>query len=636
MSLNLQHIPCPAGKKCTAFKCIFGHDSDQPQTSSSELSTPKPQESSLKEEDQEGPRKRVKLDQRPSPNAHLTPELGSDSLKRDSRQAHSGPASKLQTAAKPISPPPLRRAAATADRPSPSSQASSASAPAAPSGKRPGASGSATPKPASTQKPESLNPRLLRPAPASHDIRLRLLKLLHTEYARLDTELRKDANENESKLVLSDQELIKRALDEEQKIAVGKAAVYSSVMKHRIMHYRRLSTADWKSEREKEMPSGSKRARDTADGPVKLHTDLSPAEEVKLLQQFVTPIDGLSAHGYVSSVPSEESVTKAKEGQMAGQGWEKCDRCQQRFQVFPGRREGDGALTSGGTCTFHWGKSYVPAKAPGDTKWRAKRYQCCGEDVGESPGCYSRDHHVFKVSSPLTLASILNYAETPENPSIPADRAVSFDCEMGYTVLGLELIRLTVVSWPLGEELLDVLVRPMGEILDLNSRYSGVWPEDLARAKPWPVASESKALKEQSGSGSEDGEVLKKALPIVSSPEAAREIFFSLISPSTPLIGHGLENDLNAVRIVHPTVIDTVLLYPHKAGLPYRHGLKTLMNNHLNVKIQQETGPKVTGHDSAEDARAAGDLVRLKVVQEYKIRTLTGWKVEKGQLVAPP
>lgn len=476
----------------------------------------------------------------------------------------------------------------------------------------------------------------MRQAPVSHHIRLQLLKLLHTEYARLNTELKKDASKHEARLVLSDQELIKRALDEEQKIAVAKAAVYSSVMKHRVMYYRRLTAADWKKEREKETPSGNKRARDdAADGPQKLHTDLTPAEEVKLLQQFITPIESLSQHGYVPAVPSEEVVKKAKEGQVAGQGWEKCDRCQQRFQVFPGRREGDGALTSGGSCTFHWGKAYVPARVPGETKWRDKRYQCCGEDVGDSTGCYSRDHHVFKVSAPGSLASILNFAQTPENPSVPADRAISFDCEMGYTVLGLELIRLTVVSWPLGEKLLDVLVRPMGEILDLNSRYSGVWPEDLARAKPWSADAHLGTRAEQPETGSEDGEVPKMPLPIVSSPEAAREIFFSLISPSTPLIGHGLENDLNSVRIVHPTLIDTILLYPHRKGLPCRYGLKTLMSSHLGIKIQQETGPKVTGHDSAEDARAAGDLVRLKVVQEYKTRLSSGWKVENGRLVAP-
>jgi hypothetical protein len=45
------------------------------------------------------------------------------------------------------------------------------------------------------------------------------------------------------------------------------------------------------------------------------------------------------------------------------------------------------------------------------------------------------------------------------------------------------------------------------------------------------------------------------------SPEVARELLFSLISPDTLLIGHGIENDLNAVRIAHPTIIDTYYRY---------------------------------------------------------------------------
>ncbi len=36
-------------------------------------------------------------------------------------------------------------------------------------------------------------------------------------------------------------------------------------------------------------------------------------------------------------------------------------------------------------------------------------------------------------------------------------------------------------------------------------------------------------------------------MQIVSSPVVARDLLFSLISPDTPLIGHGLENDLNAI-----------------------------------------------------------------------------------------
>lgn len=482
------------------------------------------------------------------------------------------------------------------------------------------------------RKPESLNPRLLKSSPASHETRLKLLKMLHHEYARLNRALEMAAMEaGEPSFVLSPQGLIFRALDEEEATALEKPAVYANVMKNKIMQHKKMNVAQWKELRVKEAP----RPKEQHGGniPKEINTGLTPAQEVELLKRIVTRVDDLSKHGYVSSVPAEDAVESARAGQEAGKGWEKCDRCQQRFQVFPGRRAEDGALVSGGACNFHWGKTYVPEKAPGDTARVPKRYRCCGQEVGDSAGCATHDKHVFKAGDPKRLAAVLNYASTPENPGIPEDRAVCFDCEMGYTVYGMELIRLTATSWPLGEELLDVLVQPIGEILDLNSRYSGVWPDDLANAKPW-VPDDAAPPKSGPRTGTAN-ESNSKDLKIVSSPEVARDLLFSLISPSTPLIGHGLENDLNAVRIVHPTLIDTVLLYPHKLGLPYRHGLKMLMDVHLNKKIQQDTGPKVLGHDSAEDARAAGELVRLKVMNEWKDMQRAGWTLVGGHFWPP-
>lgn len=462
--------------------------------------------------------------------------------------------------------------------------------------------------------------------------------MLFQEFSRLNAELKKDAKDDELKLVYSEQDLIRRALDEEQSTAVEKGAVYANVMKNKVMSYRRMKVSQWKSDRAKETDAAKKKhtGKEVSDKPKVIETGLAAEQEVRLLQRILTPIDKFSNHGYVPIVPSDESIDKARDGVAAAKGWEKCDRCQQRFQVFPGRREEDGALTTNGPCNHHWGKAYVPEKAPGDTSRVPKRYRCCGQEVGESAGCTNHEHHVYKVSDPKRLAAVLNFAETPENMVAPADRGVCFDCEMCYTVYGLELIRLTATAWPTGEELLDVLVHPLGEILDLNSRFSGVWPEDLAQAEPWTADADPRPSKSGAESASEEGELPgRKTHKIVSSPEVARDLLFSLLSRNTPLIGHGLENDLNAVRVVHPTLIDTVLLYPHRAGLPFRQGLKMLMDTQLNRKIQQDVGDKALGHDSAEDARAAGELVRLRVAREWKDMQRAGWRVEDGEFVAP-
>ncbi|KUI62669.1 RNA exonuclease 3 [Cytospora mali] len=477
------------------------------------------------------------------------------------------------------------------------------------------------------RKPEALNPRHLQKAPAAHGIRLQLLKLLHAQFERLNEETSKksskDPNIKKLGLVLSGQELIWMALDREQHLAVHKSAIYSNLLKQDVVRYRKLSVDDWIKERTKATATVQPEKKPADGAAVVINTGLTPDQEVQVLKQrLVTPIDGLAAYGYVPSPPSDDQIIAAKAAVEMSKNWEKCDRCTARFQVFPGRNLETGELASGGKCTHHPGRQYLPDRQKGDTSYVPKRYRCCGQDAGESPGCVKGNHHVWKTSDPKRLATLWNYAAAPANDNPSVAKAVCFDCEMGYTVYGMELIRLTATSWPDGAGLIDVLVQPFGEILDLNSQYSGVWPEDLARGVSWTKG--WKAPEQKPGE--------RKILQKVSSPEVARDLFFSLISPDTILIGHGLENDLNAMRMVHPKLVDTILLYPHKRGLPIRNSLRILMEVHLNRRIQIETGE---GHDSAEDARAAGDLARLKVQKEWSSMKSDGWSFVDGTLREP-
>ncbi|PHH69648.1 hypothetical protein CDD82_7623 [Ophiocordyceps australis] len=637
MSISLKDIPCPAGNKCTAFRCIFGHpDEKEPEPSADKkrrldgLDHGDSETSSTQQD--HGLRKRVKT--RDSTTSPLPSSVHG--------QVDTVPRTKtVKTSITPVSPPSLSRSRAPPNKQgttlaSPSSSAATKTTPPLSTHFN---------KASTRQRPESLNPRLLNSSPASHETRLKLLKMLHHQFSRLNSELAKDANQQDLHLLLSDQDLIIKALDQEQKTALEKAAVYANVMKNKVIQYKRMNAKQWKTERQEQAQAlRSKQGDyDPAGEPKKIETTLTHSQQVQLLQHLLTPIQGLSKHGYVVSVPTTDDISSAQGVMDISKGWEKCDRCRQRFQVFPGRREEDGALTTGGACNFHWGKTYLSQVAPVDRVRVPRRYQCCGQEVGESTGCFTHNHHVFKNTDANRMAAVLNFAETPQNSLIPSDRAVAFDCEMGYTVHGMELIRLTATEWPSGQELLDVLVQPLGEILDLNSRFSGVWPDDMAGAQLWTTSDSDALALSRNKTLSQDGQYHqseaqatgKKQLKKVASTQAARELLFSLIAPSTPLIGHGLENDLNAVRIVHPNLIDTVLLFPHKRGLPSRHGLKALMAQHLNRTIQQETGPQVQGHDSAEDARAAGDLVRLKVVQLWKDLKLAGWNILGDKIVCP-
>lgn len=481
-----------------------------------------------------------------------------------------------------------------------------------------------TSQPNAQQKPESLNPRLIRPAPAAHGVRHKLLTLLHVELTRLNTEVsnRSLKDPDLKALLLTSQELIVMALNTEQKIAQFQAAIYKSVMSKEVMKYKKMDFKIWSEERKQAREKKAPQKPSTLGAPVTISTNLAPAQEIEVLERIVTPITNLGRYGYVSAPPSDEVINKAKEAVAMSKGWEKCDRCQVRFQVFPDRNMETGELAGGGQCTYHPGKAYFPPRPKGDFSQQAKKYSCCNQDVGESVGCAQGQHHVWKTSDPYRLASLWNFVETPPNNSSDVKKAVAFDCEMCYSVYGLELVRVTATSWPDGAVLLDVLVQPKGVVLDLNTKYSGVFPEDLIRGVPW--------TRDWTPAPQEPGE--RKILQKVASPEAARELLFRFINPDTILLGHGLENDLNVMRIVHPKIVDTILLYPHKRGLPVRNSLKALMEQHLNRRIQIDNGE---GHDSAEDARAAGDLARLKVSKEWLSMQLKGWKCVNGMLREP-
>ena len=483
------------------------------------------------------------------------------------------------------------------------------------------------------QPKETLNPRMIAKTPAPHGTRLLLLKKIHDSYKMLNDQLSKQ-KDVQAGLVLSQDELIVMSLDEEEQIALqnGNHDIYRSVIGGRIRAIGKYKLDEWKclvlgKFKQKYLPALESRK------PIKtevssLSTGLSTTEEVALLRHLRTPLQGLEAHGYVTSPPSDADIAAARDGVKAAAGWETCDRCSTRFQVFPGRNE-QGQLTSKGSCRYHWAKIYRPIRQKNDhiTGQQEPSYPCCSGSVGSS-GCTNGGTHVYKVSEAKRMASILQFERTP----LPKDQArsrppVSFDCEMAYTALGMELVRLTAVSWPKGTNLLDVLVRPQGEVLDFNSRFSGVTKDMFSKAVPY--GTEAPRLGD---SGSEDGELESEPLQKVDSPMAARQLLFELLTPDTPLLGHAIDNDLNTCRVIHPFIIDTVLLFPHPRGLPIRYGLKMLTNKYLGRSIQ---AGGALGHDSREDAQATGDLVHFKVGEKWRQMRREGWTLIKGVLNPP-
>ena len=497
--------------------------------------------------------------------------------------------------------------------------------------------------------PEPLNPRPLLSSPASHAVRLKLCNLLHEQYTRLNNSLIAGDHPNKLALLLSPPDIITKVLDEEELTAKSHPSIYTNVLRSRISALKKMLGSEWERHMDHVyLAKQAGAAKHEEDDPKHvIRTGLSAPEEKSFLKYLAADSSVLAQYNYITAAPSQSEFQRASDGIQASHGHEICERCSTRFQVFPGRRPEDGALTTGGHCLYHSGKARQKDRNS------PYIYTCCSEEVGTGAGCTTANSHVFKSINPACLATVLDFVETPKRKKLLTKcyKGIALDCEMGFTTKGFEATRITAVAFPTGDVLIDALVRPQGEILDLNSTYSGVYAADFANAIPLDehITTVSRAYEKavgrigrmstsaMTGGSKEPIHLPKPPLPLCTSIDQARRLLFTHISPATAIIGHGLENDLRALRIIHPIVIDTAILFPKdpspdQVGQPlYRYSLKVLMWQALRRNIQMSR----SGHDSCEDARSAMELVRYYIMSEWKKRREQGWVIEDGKFRDP-
>ena len=88
-------------------------------------------------------------------------------------------------------------------------------------------------------------------------------------------------------------------------------------------------------------------------------------------------------------------------------------------------------------------------------------------------------------------------------------------------------MRITAIDYFTSKTVLDIFIKPIGEIVDFNTRYSGIH-ELTDDFLSW---------------------------------EQLMEKLGEIMDSETILIGHGLENDMNAMRLIHENIIDTSILF---------------------------------------------------------------------------
>lgn len=279
-------------------------------------------------------------------------------------------------------------------------------------------------------------------------------------------------------------------------------------------------------------------------------TKISDQEMYMAVHKLIHSKERLEREGYTVDMPSIDPSVDLNS--------KKCDRCGESFYLS--------TIMAPTSCRFHERKKRFENN---DRYW-----ECCSQVVGESQGCKSSKHHVFKAKTAMELHHLIPFESTPSS-SEAKQRIIGLDCEMGYTSKGMEMIRLTIVDFYTGKTLFDEIVKPSGHVLDLNTNWSGV------------------------------SEIPDQAMTL---KETMNVVLNNLIDEQTIIVGHGLENDLNTMRLVHHNVVDTAVLFPK--SMTKKYALKDLAFQFLDRKIQ--TGE----HSSEEDSLAAIDIIKVKIANQ--------------------
>ncbi|KAI8880262.1 ribonuclease H-like protein [Backusella circina FSU 941] len=192
----------------------------------------------------------------------------------------------------------------------------------------------------------------------------------------------------------------------------------------------------------------------------------------------------------------------------------------------------------------------------------------------------------FPIPAVLDSTSSLEngWVDTLPGANNERTKMVALDCEMCKTANGYAVTRVALIDKE-RNVLINELVKPAEEITDYVTHISGV------------------------------SELLLK--DITTSLADIQKKIMQFLDGDTILVGHGLVNDMKVLKMRHPYIIDTSMIYQHKNGPPYKPSLRDLTTRYLKRTIQvrdedKEPGQE-QGHDPCEDAIASLDLLERKL-----------------------
>lgn len=298
---------------------------------------------------------------------------------------------------------------------------------------------------------------------------------------------------------------------------------------------------------------------------------------LKELDELCISVARLKRHGYVTENIEDEELPEFAD----------CAHCGEKFNISK--------IDSQVKCFFHPGKIQTSTyenlklgKKIYGTQYADWSFSCCKQKKGESRGCQTLNHHVFKLQKAgqlntvkpfKTIQKLRSELRIDQNSKLQVQRkdkikAVGIDCEMCYTNLGFEMMKVSITDFKSQKGLIDCVVHPDGDlVIDLNSHVSGVT------------------------------EIPKSAMTF----DEVMIKLAELTDEDTIIVGHGLENDLNVLRLIYPKIVDTAIILSENQVDPRRKDpLKQLAWKYLSENIQ------LGEHDSLEDA-----IIPMRIIKAF-------------------
>ncbi|XP_059870848.1 RNA exonuclease 1 homolog [Delphinus delphis] len=224
-------------------------------------------------------------------------------------------------------------------------------------------------------------------------------------------------------------------------------------------------------------------------------------------------------------------------------------------------------------------RSHIPVESIASFPVKAKIeekaiYECCGHrnmyvNIARNTLKKLRD----QASRRMCCRCGKIYGVTPAGKHSSVEECHYHFGRLRYTAKGLELTQVTVVD-PSLQVGYDTSVKPDEEVIDYNTRFSGVVEDDSKDTK--------------------------------TSIRDVQATLLNLFSTDTVLIGHSFEGSLYALKLIHTSAVDTTVMFPHRLGSPHKRSLKSLVADYLWRIIQDD------GHNSSENATACMELWKVK------------------------